>query len=43
MGGGRGGGQARRQGVTTVTQLRGPGSQGGPEGPGKGLEGGPGR
>ena len=26
--------QGRRQGVTTVPQFRGPGSQGGPEGPG---------
>ena len=35
--------QARHQGVTTVTQLRGPRSQGGLEGPVKELEGGSGR
>ena len=34
-------GQAGRQGVPTVPQFRGPGSQGGPEGPGKELGGGP--
>ena len=33
--------QARRQGVPTVPQFRGPVFQGGPEGPGKGLGGGP--